>query len=95
MGGSPMEFETILEKLDKSSLKRESVSLRGYDNIGVTWRNLTDETLSATVNGTIYTEIFKICLVNKEKKVILYINNIGRFNLNKYDLESVSTFSIS
>ena len=90
-----MEFETILASLDSSELTRESASLKSYDNFGVTWRNLTDETLSAIVNGTTYTDIFNICLVNKEGNVILYINNIGRFNLNKYDLESVSTFSIS
>lgn len=95
MEDSLMEFETILDILDSSSLTRESASLKSYDDFGVTWRNLTGETLSATVNGTTYEDIFNICLVNKEKKVILYINNIGRFNLNKYDLESVSTFSIS
>ena len=90
-----MEFEIILASLDSSELTRESISLKSYDDFGVTWRNLTGETLSATVNGTTYTDIFNICLVKKEDKVVLYINNIGRFNLNKYDLESVSTFSIS
>ena len=90
-----MEFNQLVTLLDNTSLTREVTDLKNYDGYGISYSNLTSENLTATVNEDTYEELIKVCLVPIQESVKIYINNITRFNLNKYDLESVSTFSIS
>ena len=90
-----MELNQIVTLLDNTSLTREVIDLKNYDNFAISYSNYTNETLTATVNNTDYEGLIKVCLVPIGQSVKVYINNIARFNLNKYDLESVSSFSIS
>ena len=94
-GDFKMDFNAIVTLLDGSPLTRESVTVKNRDDIGVTWRNLTENTLSATVDGTEHTDLIQVCLVNDGESVDIYINDTARWKLTKYDLENVSTFSIS
>lgn len=88
-----MEFSNIISILDSSILPRAVVTLN--DGEGISYNNQNGETLSATVNGSEYTDLIKVCLIEKENKVKVYLNTISNYNFNKFDLESVSTFSIS
>ena len=90
-----MELNQIVTLLDNTSLTREVIDLKNYDGYGISYANYTSEEVTATVNGDSYEQLFKVCLVPIGESVKVYINNIARFNLNKYDLESVSSFSIS
>lgn len=90
-----MDFNSLLTILDDSELTREVVDLKRYDGQTISFTNYTDDSLTATVNGTSYEDLLKVCLVEKEDKVKVYINNVARFKLDNIDLENVSTFSIS
>ena len=90
-----MELNALLTILDASDLDRSIVGLRNGDDRTVSYVNNTGESLSATVNGTSYSNIFNVCLVNKQDNVMVYLNRVTRFKLESIALESVSTFSIS
>ena len=90
-----MDFNSLLNILDDSDLTREVVNLKKYDGEAISYSNYTNNSLSATVNGTVYTGLLKVCLVEKDDGVVVYINHSARFKLDNIDLGSVSTFSIS
>jgi hypothetical protein len=88
-----MELTALLTILDASDLKREVIGI--LDGDGITYKNDTGETLTATVDGDDYDDLIQVCLFEQSDSVKLYLNSVTRFKLDKFDLEDVSSFSIS
>lgn len=87
-----MNLITIVGILD-SDLSREVISMKTSDKNSVSFWNRTGTDLTATVDGTTYSSLMKVCLVSSNTGVFVYLHYSGSFV--KLSLESINSFSIA
>lgn len=86
-----MNLTTIIPILDEN-LHRETISTKNSTN-ACSWTQTNNFTV--TYNETTITECHRICLVNKNNTIKLYINHHNRHKLTTTNLTDISTFSIT
>ena len=88
-----MNLLTLVDTLETvTDLHREIVSSKRVNQI---LSYTSTSKFTTEINEDTYTKTNRLCLVHKDNEIYLYINNLTATNLNKINIDDISTITIT